>query len=74
MLAFLASPVRRWLLAALLLPFIGFVLSKLGQYLQRRNGGEPTRVSRVLLSGSRLARRFSSGRRDNPEPTPSIHP
>lgn len=49
MLALLSSPLRRWLLATLLLPVIAFALSKLGLYLQRRNGGAPTRVSRALL-------------------------
>ena len=49
MLALLSSPVRRWLLASLLLPRIAFVLSKVGLYLQRRNGGAPTRLSRAVV-------------------------
>ena len=73
MLALLSSPLRRWLLATLLLPVIAFALSKLGLYLQCRNGGAPTRVSRALLSISTFTRRLSSGRREDPEPeaTPS---
>lgn len=75
MLALLSSPVRRWLLATLLLPVIAFALSKLGLYLQRRNGGAPTRVSRALLSISTFTRRLSSGRKDDPEPVlPSSSP
>ncbi len=62
MLALLSSPVRRWLLAALLLPAIAFVLSKLGLYLQRRNGGTPTRTSRIVLAISRRTRRLSGDR------------
>ena len=46
MLALLSTPLRRWLLASLLLPVIATVLTKLGQYTQRRNGGQPTAVSR----------------------------
>jgi hypothetical protein len=68
MLALLSSPLRRWLLATLLLPVIAFALSKLGLYLQRRNGGAPTRVSRALLSISTFTGRLSSGRREDPDP------
>lgn len=57
MLTFLSSPVRRWIFATLLLPVIAFVLAKVGLYLQRRNGGAPTRLSRALLSVSAFARR-----------------
>jgi hypothetical protein len=71
MLALLSSPLRRWLLATLLLPVIAFALSKLGLYLQRRNGGAPTRVSRALLSISTFTRRLSSGRHEDPEPPSS---
>ena len=39
MLALLSTPVRRWLLATLLLPVIAVALTKLGLYLERRNGG-----------------------------------
>ena len=63
MLALLSSPVRRWLLATLLLPVLAFALSKLGRYLQRRHGGVPTRTSRLLLAISDRARRFSGDRR-----------
>ncbi len=60
MLALLSPPVRRWLLATLLLPLIAFALSKVGLYLQRRNDGAPTRLSRALLSVSAFARRRSN--------------
>jgi uncharacterized membrane protein YoaK (UPF0700 family) len=59
MLALLSSPVRRFLLTALLLPVLAFVLGKLGAYLQRRNGGQTTKVSRALLSASGGIRRFT---------------
>ncbi|MFB1299329.1 hypothetical protein ACAG24_027875 [Mycobacterium sp. pW049] len=79
MLALLSSPVRRWIVVTLLLPVIAFVLAKLGLYLQRRNGGAPTRLSRALLSISAFTRR-RTGRGgddadliDNPRPdTPPI--
>ena len=81
MLALLSSPVRRWLLATLLLPLLAFVLAKVGLYLQRRNGGAPTRLSRALLSVSAFARRRSNRGDDdtdlidNPRPeTPPIAP
>ena len=66
MMALLSSPVRRWLLATLLLPIVAFALAKVGLYLQRRNGGAPTRMSRALLSVSAFARRRSNrGHDDN---------
>jgi len=71
MLALLSSPLRRWLVLSLLLPVIGVGLAKLGLYLQRRNGGAPTRVSRALLSISSLTRRLSSRKPEEPEPTQS---
>ena len=66
MLAFLSSPLRRWLMATLLLPVLAFALSKLGLYLQRRHGGVPTRVSRALVSMSSFTRRLASGRKEDP--------
>lgn len=60
MLALLSSPVRRWLLATLLLPLLAVILAKVGLYLQRRNGGAPTRLSRALLGISSFTRRHSS--------------
>ena len=59
-MSLLSSPVRRWLLATLLLPLVAFVLTKVGLYLQRRNDGAPTRLSRALLSVSAFARRRSN--------------
>lgn len=77
MFALLSSPLRRWLLATLLLPILGYLLAKIGAYLQRRNGGAPTRVSRALLGISSFTRRHSNrgDRDDRPEvidstPTP----
>ncbi|BDX34795.1 hypothetical protein TUM20985_53420 [Mycobacterium antarcticum] len=57
MLALLSSPVRRFLLITLLVPAIAFLLSKVGGFLQRRNGGEHTRISRALVSASGFLRR-----------------
>lgn len=78
MLALLSSPVRRWIFATLLLPVIAFVLAKVGLYLQRRNGGAPTRLSRALLSVSAFTRR-RTGRGsddadliDNPRPDAAL--
>lgn len=68
MLALLSTPLRRWLLASLLLPVIATVLTKLGHYLQRRNGGKPTAVSRVLLGLSSVARRFTRKHRPDADP------
>ncbi|BBY50035.1 hypothetical protein MARA_35030 [Mycolicibacterium arabiense] len=59
MLALLSAPVRRFLLTALLLPVIAFLLGKVGTYLQRRNGGQTTKASRALLSASGGIRRFT---------------
>jgi hypothetical protein len=73
--ALLSSPVRRWLLASLLLPVIAFVLGNLGRYLQRRNGGAPTRLSRALLSVSSFTRRHSvRAQRDDADLIASPHP
>ena len=74
MLALLSSPVRRWLLASLLLPLIAFVLSKVGLYLQRRNGGAPTRLSRALLSVSAFTRRRSGRGHDDTDLIDNPHP
>jgi hypothetical protein len=65
MLALLSTPVRRWILASLLLPVVATVLTKLGHYLQRRNGGRPTAISRALLGLSSVARRFT--RKNRPD-------
>ena len=62
MLALLSTPLRRWLLATLMLPVLAAAFSKIGSYLQRRNGGAPTLVSRVLLRLSSVAHRFSAKR------------
>lgn len=66
MLALLASPVRRWLLISLAVPVIAFILTKLGRFAEKRNGGRPTRVSRGLLKSSSFLRRRVSKDPDNP--------
>lgn len=68
MIALLSTPLRRWLLASLLLPVVATILTKLGHYLQRRHGGEPTALSRVLLGLSSLARRFTRRHRPDADP------
>lgn len=68
MLALLSSPIRRFLLLTLAVPVLAFILTKLGRFLQKRNGGQPTRISRALLSSSSfLQRRVSK----NPDEVPS---
>ena len=57
MLALLSAPVRRWVLMALLVPVLAFVLSKLGKFLQNRNDGRPTKPSRALVSAADFLRR-----------------
>jgi hypothetical protein len=64
MLALLSSPIRRWLLMALLIPGVAFVLAKTGGFLQRRNDGQSTRTSRVLMSASGRLRRLTKKRED----------
>lgn len=64
MLALLSSPIRRFLLITLLVPVIAFVCAKIGRLLQKRNGGQPTRISRALLSSSAFLRRRVSKRPD----------
>lgn len=67
MLALLSSPLRRWLLITLLVPVIAFILTKLGRLIQKRNDGQPTRVSGALLSSSAFLRRRVS---KNPDEVP----
>jgi hypothetical protein len=67
-LALLSSPIRRFLLITLLVPVIAFLLTKIGRFLQKRNDGQPTRISRALLSSSAfLQRRVSK----NPDEAPT---
>jgi len=70
MLALLSTPIRRWILASLLLPVVATVLTKLGHYLQRRNGGTPTTISRALLGLSSVAQRIT--RRNRPDAAPTV--
>lgn len=65
MLALLSSPIRRWLLATLLIPLVVVVLRKAGRFLEHRHDDRPTRVSRVLLKLSSALDRF---RRRHAEP------
>lgn len=59
MLALLSSPVRRWLLTALLVPAVALLLRKIAQFLQRRNDGQPTKSSRGLMKASSGLRRLT---------------
>jgi hypothetical protein len=63
MLALLSSPIRRWLLAALLLPLVVWLLAKAGRFLERRNDGQTTTLSRLLLRSSSALERFTRGGR-----------
>ncbi len=74
MLALLSSPIRRWLLAAVLVPVVAWVLARLGRFLQRRNGGDPTRSSRLLMKASSGLRRLTRGRSDDEEHGPHESP
>jgi hypothetical protein len=68
-LALLSSPIRRWLLAAILIPLLVWVLAAAGRFLERRNGGETTALSRLLLRSSSALTRLTRGRRDRADPT-----
>ena len=57
MLALLSSPVRSWILTVLLVLVVAFVLMWLSRLLQRRDDGEPTRVSHAMSSASDFLRR-----------------
>ena len=63
MLVFLRSPIGRWVLLTLLLPVIATLLGRLGRAVQRRSG-HPTRISKALLTFSRLANRRNDGQRE----------
>jgi hypothetical protein len=63
MLALLSSPIRRWLLAALLLPLVVWLLAKAGRFVERRNDGQTTKLSRLLLRSSSALERFTRGGR-----------
>lgn len=64
MLALLSTPVRRWLLATLVLPLVVLALRRLGRFIERRHDDRPTRSSRVLLKASSALERFTKrGRR-----------
>jgi hypothetical protein len=54
MLAFLRSPIGRWVALSVLLPVIATLLGRVGRALQRRSG-HPTRISKLLLAASRIA-------------------
>ena len=67
MLALLSSPVRRWVLTALLVPALALVLRKIAQFLQRRNDGTPTKSSRGLMKASSGLRRLSGKKSEEAE-------
>ena len=56
MLLFLRSPMGRWIAFTLLLPVLAALLSRISGVLERRKG-RPTRISKALLTISRLADR-----------------
>jgi len=60
MLVFLRSPIGRWVILTLLLPVIAALLGWLGRALERRSG-HTTRISKALLTFSRLADRRNEG-------------
>lgn len=60
MLALLSTPIRRWLLATLLIPVLVVALRKSGRFIERRHDDRPTRTSRLLLKASSGLARFSS--------------
>lgn len=60
MLALLSTPIRRWLLASLLIPVLVVALRKSGRFVERRHDDRPTKLSRVLLKSSSGLARFSS--------------
>lgn len=64
MFALLSSPIRRWILTALLVPVVGWLLSKWANRLERRNNGVPTRFSRVLRKSSAALSRLTKRRKD----------
>ena len=57
--------MRRWVLTVLLVPVLAFVLSRLSRFLQRRNDGQHTKVSRALAKASGfLERRTRKGKHE----------
>jgi hypothetical protein len=56
MLAFLRSPIGRWVAVSVFLPLIAWLLSRIGGAVQRHSG-HPTRISKFLLGASRMANR-----------------
>ena len=66
-MALLSSPVRRWVLTALLVPALALVLRKIAQFLQRRNDGTPTKSSRGLMKASSGLRRLSGKKSEEAE-------
>jgi hypothetical protein len=56
MLAFLRTPLGRWVAVSVFLPLIAWLLSLIGSALQRHSG-HPTRISKFLLGASRMANR-----------------
>jgi hypothetical protein len=65
MLFFVRSPIGRWIALTIVLPVIAALLNRLGRTLERRKG-HPTRISKFLLSTSRIAKR-RKGALEDPE-------
>jgi hypothetical protein len=63
MLAFLRSPIGRWVALSVFLPVIATLLTYVGRALQRRSG-HPTRTSKILLAASRIANRRNGDPQD----------
>ena len=59
MLALLSTPIRRWVLASLLVPVLVVALRKSGRLVEHRHDDQPTRLSRSLLKLSTVLARFS---------------
>jgi hypothetical protein len=65
MLAFLRSPLGRWIAVSVFLPLIAVLLSRIGGAVQRHSG-HPTRISKFLLAASRMANRRKGVAEDDP--------
>ncbi|MGA7052887.1 MAG: hypothetical protein WBZ37_16790 [Mycobacterium sp.] len=65
MLAFLRSPIGRWVALTVVLPLIAALLSYVGRALQRRSG-HPTRISKFLMATSRIANRRKGDTQEDP--------
>lgn len=60
MWVFLSTRLRTWLLLAVVVPALGWLLGKLGDLLEARHG--PTKVTRLLHGARHWLRRRPRGR------------